>query len=106
MNEERLRKLKEWEAQKPDDAFLKFAIAQEYISAGNEEDALKYYKVLVDKFPDYLATYYQLGQLLEKTGQTEEAMYAYRKGKAVAEKGKDFKTLGELNEALMLLEDE
>jgi tetratricopeptide (TPR) repeat protein len=106
MNEDRLKKLMEWEAQKPDDAFLKFAIAQEYSSAENDEEALRYYAVLIERFPDYLASYYQLGKLYERTGQVDKAIAAYKKGRQVAEAAKDFKTLRELEEALMLLQDE
>ncbi len=106
MNEERLKKLLEWEAQKPDDAFLKFAIAQEYVSGGNDKEALKYYRFLVDNFSDYLATYYQLGKLHERISEIEEARATYRKGIEVAKAINDLKTLRELNEALMLLEDE
>jgi len=106
MNEERLKKLKEWEAQKPDDAFLKFAISQEYISAGDDNEAKKYLALLAEKFPDYLATYYQLGKLYERTRETEKAKATYTKGKEVARTTEDAKTLRELNEALTQLEDE
>ncbi len=106
MNEERLKKLMEWEAQKPDDAFLKFALAQEYVSAGNDSEALKYYTVLLENFPDYLPSYYQAGQLFERADNPEKAAAIYEKGKVVAQSSGDTKTLRELNEALTLLRDE
>ena len=106
MNEERLKKLLEWEAQKPEDAFLKFALSQEYVSAGDDSTAKKYLELLADNFPDYLAPYYQLGKLYERTGETEKAKTIYLKGKAVAQSANDLKTLRELNEAINLLEDE
>ena len=105
MNEERLKKLKEWEVQKPEDAFLKFAIAQEYISAGNDAEAEKYLALLVVEFPDYLATYYQLGKLYERVNEIESAKNIYRKGKEVAQRTGDAKTLRELNEALQQIEE-
>jgi predicted Zn-dependent protease len=105
MNPERLKKLLEWEAQKPDDAFLKFALSQEYISGGNDAEALKYLELLVDKFPDYLATYYQLGKLYERMGELEKAKAAYVKGKEVAIAVNDMKTGRELNEALNQMEE-
>src|SRR4051812_32911667 len=105
MNEERLKKLMEWEAQKPADAFLKFAIAQEYVSAEKDFEALKYYKILLVNFPDYLAFYYQLGKLYERAGDIAAATKAYEQGKEVALVAKDFKTLNELNEALSLLDE-
>jgi tetratricopeptide (TPR) repeat protein len=106
MNEERLKKLMEWEAQKPDDAFLKFAIAQEYVSGERDEEALKYYSILLANFPDYLAFYYQLGKLYERAGDIDEASKIYEQGKKVAQAAKDFKTLNELKEALTALQDE
>lgn len=106
MNTERLQKLKEWEQQKPEDAFLKFAIAQEYVSGQMEEEARAYFEILTQHFPDYLPTYYQFGNLYERLGEFERARDAYRKGMEVAKTANDLKTLRELNEALTLLEDE
>lgn len=106
MDEERLKKLLEWEAEKPDDAFLKFGIAQEYVSAGRDVEAMKYYTVLVKKFPDYLATYYQLGKLFERMDKAEAAKEVYMAGKEVAQAAGDAKTLRELDEAISQLEDE
>jgi len=106
MNEERLKKLLEWEAQKPQDEFLKFAISQEYVSVGNDAEAKKYLEQLTEQSPSYLATYYQLGKLYERTGEIEKATQTYTKGKEVAQATGDTKTLRELNEALTLLEDE
>ena len=106
MNEERLKKLLEWETQKPDDAFLKFAISQEHISAGKDTEAEKYLELLAEKFPDYLATYYQLGKLYERIGQIEKAIETYQKGKQVAMAVNDLKTGRELNEALNMIDDE
>lgn len=105
MNQERLNKLLEWEAQKPEDAFLKFALSQEYVSGGNDAEAQRYLELLADKFPDYLATYYQLGKLYERVGETEKAVAAYTKGKQVAQAAGDNKTMRELNEALQYVDE-
>ena len=106
MNEERLKKLMEWEAQKPDDAFLKFAIAQEYVSGERDGEAIKYYRILLEHFPDYLASYYQLGKLYERAEKPDEAMKTYEQGMKVAQASGDAKTQRELKEALSLLQDE
>lgn len=55
--------------------------------------------------PDYLATYYQLGKLLEEVGKTEEAIEVYKRGRELAKKTKDVKAMGELSEALMILDE-
>jgi predicted Zn-dependent protease len=106
MNKERLEKLQQWEAEKPDDAFLKFALSQEYVSAGDDALALNYLLLLEEKFANYLPTYYQLAKLYERSGQTHKAVAAYTKGIAVAKAANDTKTLRELNAALEQLQDE
>ncbi len=106
MNDFRLQKLKEMEAEKPDDAFLKYAIALEYVSAGADNEAKPYFELLLQKFPDYVATYLHLGGLYERRGEIKEAMTAYKKGMEVAKQAGDTKALGELSEALQLAEDE
>ncbi|MBP6731034.1 MAG: hypothetical protein KA149_03190 [Chitinophagales bacterium] len=106
MNKERLEKLQQWEAEKPNDAFLKFALSQEYISGGQDAEALKYLLLLQEKFPEYLATYYQLAKLYERSGETNKAVAAYTKGMEVAKAANDTKTLRELNAALEQLQDE
>ena len=102
----RLEKLQEMERQKPEDAFLKFAIAQEFIGMNNDAEAQKYYILLLEGFPQYVPVYYQLGKLFERVNQIKEATEIYKRGMVVAKAANDHKTAGELNEALMLLEEE
>jgi hypothetical protein len=102
----RLEKLKEMEAQKPGDAFVKFAIAQEYVGMIDDAAALTYFTLLLEKSPNYLPLYYQLGKLYERKEDLKSAAYIYAKGIIIAKAANDLKTAGELNEALILLEDE
>jgi tetratricopeptide (TPR) repeat protein len=53
---------------------------------------------------EYLPTYYKTGQLQELVGNNERAIELYLEGKKLARIQKDFKTEGELSEALMLLD--
>jgi len=102
----RLQMLLEMERKNPDDAFLKFSIAQEFVSMNNDDDALKYYLVVIEKYPQYVPVYYQLGHLYERRNDLAVAVGVYKKGMLVAKAANDTKTAGELKEALMLLEDE
>ena len=102
----RLDKLKEMERQKPDDAFLKFAIAQEYVGKHKYDKALAYFELLLETSPEYVPLYYQFGKLYELLDDLAAASDIYTKGIVVAKIANDLKTAGELNEALMLLEDE
>lgn len=103
---QRLEKLKEMERQKPDDAFIKFAIAQEYVHTHNDEKAVIYFELLLEAFPEYVPTYYQYGKLYERINDFAAAANVYKKGITVAKAANELKTVGELNEALMLVEDE
>lgn len=103
MNTQRLEKLMEMEAQKPDDAFLKYAIAQEWIALDNQQEALKCYLLLRQNFADYLPTYYQLGKLYEALDETAKALEAYQQGAIIARQQNNAKTLRELNDAIEML---
>lgn len=105
MDTNRLETLKQLEIKQPGDAFVKYAIGLEYMGLNKPEDALKYFELLVNNFPDYLATYLQIGNLYEQLGQKGLAIGAYKRGIEIAKTAGDKKTLGELNEALVVLED-
>lgn len=104
MRIDRLEKLKEMEAKMPGDAFVKYAIAQEFTAMEKYEEALAYYTLLLEKFPDYLPTYYQLGKLYEAMNENAKALFAFTQGIIVAKQQNEQKTLRELNEAIALLE--
>lgn len=88
----------------PKDSFLHYAAALEHQKNGEHATAIKILKAIVKNDPDYLASYYQLGKMLEEKNKIKDAIEVYRAGKDIARKQKDTKTLGELSEALMLLD--
>ncbi len=106
MNKERLALIREMLEQSPEDAFLQYAAALEYHKAGDAENAIRQLEELLRTQPDYLAAYYQLGKLYEEKGQAHIAIRHYKQGKIIALQQNDKKTLGELNEALMMLDAE
>jgi Tfp pilus assembly protein PilF len=91
--------------EEPQDDFLRYAVAVEYAAAGDLQQAIARIESLIADKPDYLGAYYKLGQLHEQAGVTEKALDVYRRGAVVAKKQGNTKTLGELNTAIMLLED-
>lgn len=91
--------------EEPHDAFLRYAVAVEYSVAGNIPEAISRIESLIADQPDYLGAYYKLGQLHEQNADTEKAIDVYKRGAAVAKQQNNTKTLGELNTAIMLLED-
>lgn len=102
MSQNRLDMILEMLQTNDDDSFLRYAAALEYMKLGETDTAIDYLKKLVKDFPEYLASYYQLGKLLEEKGKTNKAIEIYKKGTVVARKQNDTKTLGELGEALMI----
>lgn len=102
---QRLHLLQQLLTQTPNDTFALFAIAKEYESVGNQEQALSHYLQLRDIDPDYVGLYYHLGKLYAQTGHPEEALQVFRDGMAVAKKLGDTHSFNELNGARMELDD-
>ena len=84
----------------PNDSFSRYALALEYVKLGQHDDAVREFETVKKKDPDYLATYFQLGQLYLKIGQTHEAEKTFRTGITVASKAGDDHTRSELEGAL------
>lgn len=87
-------------ADNPDDDFTKYALALEYVSANETDNAEKYLKDLITASPSYLATYYQYGKLLEDKGEIDDARKIYNQGLFVATSQNDMHTKAELQDAL------
>lgn len=102
---ERIEKIKELLIKSPDDLFLNHAMALEYIKAGNDSQAKEHFDKNLSHDPNYVATYYHLGKLLERTGETEQAINVYQQGMTVARQIKDNHSLSELRSACEELED-
>lgn len=90
----------------PDDAFLNYALAQEFISEGNDAEAEKLFEKLLKIQPEYVATYYHFGKLLERKGLKNEAMEVYRQGIEIGKKLRELHSVSELQSALLELEYE
>lgn len=90
----------------PDDPFLKYAAALEHKKLGHATIAIELLENLRKEDAQYLGTYYQLGKLYEDKDENEKAIEVYRMGKEIAETKNDVKAIGELSEALMILDDD
>ena len=83
----------------PKDSFLCHALALEFIKVGNDEEARKLFESIVENEPGYIGSYYHLAKLLERTGETKEAINVYEKGMEEAKKAGDNHSLSELKSA-------
>jgi tetratricopeptide (TPR) repeat protein len=97
---DRIQQLKAYLAASPTDSFLQHALGLEYIKLGEEEQARVVFQELLAANPGYVGTYYHLGKLLERIGNTEEAIRVYQEGMQQATKAGDQHALGELRAAL------
>ncbi len=102
----RLDQLNEFLKESPEDPFLKYAIAAEYLKQEDEREAMARFESLVQTHPDYVGTYYHLGKLYEKLNNPELAINTYRSGMEIARKSRNFHALGELQGALSFLTDD
>ncbi len=89
----------------PNDVFLNYALAMEFVSSNELNEADSQLKKVLSIKPDYLPCFYQLGQLNEKLGNNDIALNYYKQGVDLAKSQNNNKALGELNEAIWMLED-
>lgn len=96
----RIETLKNLLTENPDDDFTKYALALEYISLNETDNAESFLKELIQTSPNYLAAYYQYGKLLEDKSEIDEARKIYNQGLFVASSQNDLHTKSELQDAL------
>ncbi|MGL6269251.1 MAG: tetratricopeptide repeat protein [Chitinophagaceae bacterium] len=97
---DRLEKLKLFIAQNPQDHFSKHALAMEYVKLGDDQAAKALLESILKADPGYIGSYYHLGKLLERSGNTENAKMVYMSGIEIARKQGDNHARGELITAL------
>ena len=84
----------------PDDVFLHYGLSMELIAQGDLIAARTKLEEIAVKWPDYLAAYYQLGQLAIGQNNIELAKKWLNAGVELAKKQNNKRTLSELNSAL------
>jgi Tfp pilus assembly protein PilF len=99
----RIDLLKGFLEENPKDSFSRYALALEYIKLGQLDDSRREFESVRDNDPDYLAAYYQLGQLYQRMGLKHEAEKTFRTGITVATRQRDEHTRSELEAALEAL---
>ena len=95
MNSKRLELLKGFAEQDPEDPFNWYAIAMEYTQEAPSK-ALELFRDIVEKFPDYLPTYYQYGVIASQLSGIDAALQILDEGIRLAMKQNEIKSLNEL----------
>ena len=88
----------------PQDVFLNYALAVEFIGEKKYAEAQQQFLKTVKLDNEYLPCYYQLGQVTEKLEKEKEALEYYKKGLALAQKQNNQKAVNEINEAIWMLD--
>jgi tetratricopeptide (TPR) repeat protein len=92
----RLDKLLEFIKSEPNDEFLKYALATEYLRLNQVDKSLQYYEDLVNNHPQYSGTYYHLGKLYEALDRKDDAIKIYEKGMEITKAKRDNHAFSEL----------
>jgi predicted Zn-dependent protease len=100
----RKEQLQEMLRDDPKDPFLRYGLGMEYVSEGNDEEAVRQFRALVAATPDYVPAYQQAGQALLRLGKPNDAQELLRAGIAAALKQGDQHAAGEMQELLASFE--
>jgi FimV-like protein len=96
---ERIEKLKLFLAADPHDSFVRHALAMEYLALGEEGTARRLLEEVLERDADATGSYYQLGKLLERAGETVLAIQWYERGMEAARRTGEKRAYNELRTA-------
>ena len=92
----RKQQIEEMLADDPNDPFLRYGLAMEYVSAGQDEEAVRCFQLLLQTTPDYVPGYMQAGRALTRLDRLEEARKVYQTGIAAARQKGDLHAAEEM----------
>ena len=96
----RLEKLVGLLESQPDDVFLNFGLAMEYVNLGQTEDALARFDRVLQLDPEYSEALQNLALVYKKTGQLDDALTGLER--ATSLDPRNGKVLWEIADTLML----
>jgi Tfp pilus assembly protein PilF len=91
-------------ADTPDDAELRYMIAMEYVSAGDDAGAVRTFEELIKLTPNYPPAYHQAGRALQRLNRIAEARAVLLAGIPIAQRSGDQHAVGEMQELLQFME--
>lgn len=102
---DRIERLREFLRANPNDSFLQHALALEYIKEGNDPMARELFEGVLQRDENYVGSYYHLGKLLERNGDSQGAIAVYEKGMVKAKEASEQQAYNELRAAYEELVD-
>jgi len=95
--------LEEFVRANPNDAFARYGLAVECAKSGDDTMAQDNFRQLLADHPDYVAGYFQFGQLLIRLGATAEARQVLSAGIAAADRAGNSHARDEMQSLLAAL---
>lgn len=92
----RRQKLEALLAESPDDSFLRYALAMQCASEGDDAAAVTGMESLIESDPHYVPVYFQLAQIVVKLGENERARQVLTRGIEMARRAGDDHAEGEM----------
>lgn len=99
----RREQLEEMLKSDPDDVFLRYALAMDFISSGEHAEGIAKLDAVLDRDPNYVPAYFQQAQALHQTGRLDDARDALTRGITVARQVGDAHAEREMTEYLEML---
>ncbi|HXW57527.1 MAG TPA: tetratricopeptide repeat protein [Candidatus Cybelea sp.] len=96
----RRQALERFLTEKPNDAFARYGLALECAKQGDHQAASANFERLLESSPEYVAGYFQFGQLLARLGELDRARKLLSDGIVVAQKAGDMHARDEMQSAL------
>ncbi|MBM3994466.1 MAG: tetratricopeptide repeat protein [Planctomycetes bacterium] len=100
----RRQKIEAMLADEPNDPELRYMLAMEYVSGGDDAEAVRCFRELIAVAPNYPPAYHQAGRALQRLGQIAEARDVLTQGIPIAQKKGDQHAAGEMAELLQSME--
>ena len=92
--------LEDFVAKNPGDAFGRYGLAMECLKTGDSVAAEEHFKQLLGVHPEYVAGYFQYGQMLAKLGRVDDARKTLTEGVSQATRAGEEHARQELQAAL------
>jgi len=102
----RMQQILDMLAEEPDDPELRYMLAMEHGSLGDDEGAARCFLELLSVIPEYPPAYHQGARALQRLGRTGEAHNLLQRGIPIALKKGDTHAAGEMQELMENLEEE
>jgi Tfp pilus assembly protein PilF len=100
----RKQRLEELLQEDPNDPFLRYGLAMEFVSSGDDETAVRHFRDLIGVAPDYVPAYLQAGQALMRLGRPGESRPVWQQGVAAARRQGDRHAADEMEGFLAALQ--